>query len=255
MDIPPSTRTRLISAMTSRPAPAGSVMPSPSAEGTASTRAPRCARWCPRAGHGPGRVRSIRPASASCAPASSSEIGPCADDAAAVHDGDGVAGPLNLIEEVGGQHDRAAIGHHRKDHVTHLQPFRPGRARSSARPEGAARGLPAGTRRPPGAGAFPWSIPRPGRRRGWARPTRSSAGPMRSRAAGSRAAARSRRFCLPVRWRWNRGSSTMAPTRASAASRCLGTGYPSRDIVPASARVNPSSTRMSVVLPAPLGPR
>ena len=37
MDIPPSTRTRLISATTSRPAPAGSVMSSPSADGTAST--------------------------------------------------------------------------------------------------------------------------------------------------------------------------------------------------------------------------
>jgi hypothetical protein len=47
----------------------------------------------------------------------------------------------------------------------------------------------------------------------------------------------------------------MAPTRARATSRCFGTGYPSRDIVPASACVNPSSTRMSVVLPAPFGPR
>jgi hypothetical protein len=37
-----------------------------------------------------------------------------------VHDGDGVAGPLDLVEEVGGQHDRAAIGHHRQDQFTHL---------------------------------------------------------------------------------------------------------------------------------------
>ena len=66
----------------------------------------------------------------------------------------------------------------------------------------------------------------------WRMPTRSSDGPMRSRAAGSRAAARIWRFWLPVRWPWNRGSSTMAPTRASAVSRCLGTGYPSSDIVP-----------------------
>jgi len=53
----------------------------------------------------------------------------------------------------------------------------------------------------------------------------------------------------------NRGSSTMAPTRASARSRCLGTGYPRRDMVPASACVSPNSTRIKVVLPAPLGPR
>ena len=86
-------------------------------------------------------------------------------------------------------------------------------------------------------------------------PTRSSDGSIRSSAAGSRAAASSCRFCRPVRWAWNRGSSTIAPTRASARSRCRGTAWPSSDIVPASARVNPSSTRISVVLPAPFGPR
>jgi hypothetical protein len=42
-----------------------------------------------------------------------------------VHDGDGVAGPLDLIEKVGGQHDRAALGHHRQDQFTHLS--HPGR--------------------------------------------------------------------------------------------------------------------------------
>ena len=55
-------------------------------------------------------------------------------------------------------------------------------------------------------------------------PTRSRDGSMRSRAAGSRAAARICRFCRPVRWPWNRGSSTMAPTRANARSRCFGHG-------------------------------
>src|SRR5579863_2098469 len=47
----------------------------------------------------------------------------------------------------------------------------------------------------------------------------------------------------------------MAPTLASALSLCRGTGYPSRDMVPASACVSPNRMRMSVVLPAPLGPR
>jgi hypothetical protein len=78
---------------------------------------------------------------------------------------------------------------------------------------------------------------------------------MRPRAAGSRAAASSCRFCLPVRWPWNRGSSTIAPTRANATSRCRGTAWPSSDISPASACVSPRSTRIKVVLPAPLGPR
>ena len=58
----------------------------------------------------------------------------------------------------------------------------------------------------------------------WVMPTRSSEASMRPRAAGSRAAARIWRFWRPVRWPWNRGSSTMAPTRASAAARWVGTG-------------------------------
>ena len=57
----------------------------------------------------------------------------------------------------------------------------------------------------------------------WAMPTRSSDASIRVRAAGSRAAARMARFWRPVRWAWNRGSSTMAPMRARARSRCWGT--------------------------------
>ena len=86
-------------------------------------------------------------------------------------------------------------------------------------------------------------------------PTRSSAGSMRPLAAGSRAAARICRFWRPVRWPWKRGSSTIAPTRARATSRCRGTPWPRRNMVPASAWVRPSSTLISVVLPAPFGPR
>ncbi|HEX9536720.1 MAG TPA: hypothetical protein VGA04_00930 [Streptosporangiaceae bacterium] len=59
----------------------------------------------------------------------------------------------------------------------------------------------------------------------------------------------------PVRCGWNRGSSTIAPTPASAWLRSTGTGIPSSDIVPPSARVRPSRVRISVVLPAPFGPR
>ena len=93
---------------------------------------------------------------------------------------------------------------------------RPGRVRSSARPGSAAGGPRSGRRPPRGAGACPSSTSTPGRRPDASMPTRSSDGPMRSRAAGSRAAARICRFCRPVRWPWNRGSSTMAPTRARA---------------------------------------
>ena len=38
-------------------------------------------------------------------------------DAAAVDDGDSVTGPFDLVEQVGGQHDGAALGHQRQDHV------------------------------------------------------------------------------------------------------------------------------------------
>jgi hypothetical protein len=48
-----------------------------------------------------------------------------------------------------------------------------------------------------------------------------------------------------------RGSSTIAPARASARARPAGTGTPSRDIVPPVALVSPSKVRISVVLLAP----
>ena len=150
--------------------------------------------------------------------------GALADDVAPVHDGHRVTGALDLVEEVRGQHHGAALGHERQDHVAHLvhagrvepvhglvQDEQLGVARADRRP-------------PPGAGACPWSTSTPGRRRGAGCPTRSRAGPMRSRAAGSRAAARIWRFWRPVRWPWKRGSSTMAPTRARACGPVLGHG-------------------------------
>jgi len=86
-------------------------------------------------------------------------------------------------------------------------------------------------------------------------PTLFSDPGIRASAAPPRAAPSRRRFSRPVRWRWKRGSSTIAPTLASARLRSAGTGIPSSDIVPALARVRPSSVRMRVVLPAPFGPR
>src|SRR3954451_20484265 len=89
----------------------------------------------------------------------------------------------------------------------------------------------------------------------WARPTRSSAPSTRPCAARSRAAAWTCRFSRPVRCGWKRGSSTIAPTRASAAARPPGRSWPSRRIVPLVGWASPSRRRISVVLPAPLGPR
>ena len=45
---------------------------------------------------------------------------------------------------------------------------------------------------------------------------------MRACASGSRAAAITVRFSRPVRWPWKRGSSTIAPTLASAVARSAG---------------------------------
>ncbi len=45
---------------------------------------------------------------------------PLADDVAPIHDGDGVTGPFDLVQEVRGQDDGPALGHQGKDHVPHL---------------------------------------------------------------------------------------------------------------------------------------
>ena len=112
-----------------------------------------------------------------------------------------------------------------------------------------------GTRRRRAAAACPSSTSTPGHRRG----------------AGSRPAPATRRCdsAPPARapppapagsacrsdGRGTAARRRSPPTRASAMSRCFGTAWPSSDIEPASAWVNPSSTRISVVLPAPFGPR
>ena len=137
-----------------------------------------------------------------------------------------------------------------------LEDARPGRARSSARRGSAARGRRAGSGRRRGAGAcrasrcFDLVVGAGGEAD--ARRARRRCGRARPR---SRAAAWTRRFSRPVRWRWKRGSSMIAPTRASAAARSPGTSWPSTRIVPAVGSARPSSRRISVVLPAPLAPR
>src|SRR5207302_471105 len=50
-------------------------------------------------------------------------------------------------------------------------------------------------------------------------------------------------------------SSTMAPTRSSAAGRSAGMGRPRSWKVPLLGRVSPRSVRIRVVFPAPFGPR
>ena len=65
------------------------------------------------------------------------------------------------------------------------------------------------------------------------RPTRSSAASTRPWARLSRAAACTWRFSRPVRCGWKRGSSMIAPTRASASARSPGRSWPSSRIVPA----------------------
>ena len=86
-------------------------------------------------------------------------------------------------------------------------------------------------------------------------PTRASAGPIRSCASGSRHAAAMRRFSRPVRCPWKRGSSTIAPTRAQRLRALLRHRHAEQLHSARADGVSPSSARISVVLPAPLGPR
>lgn len=62
------------------------------------------------------------------------------------------------------------------------------------------------------------------------------------------------RFSRPLRNGWNPGPSTSAPTCGSDCSAPSGSGRPSSSISPCVGRTNPSSIRIVVVLPDPLGP-
>ncbi len=114
--MPPSTSTRLISAMTSRAVPAGSVTVRPI--GRHLDAGPR--RWWRRGAPGPARASEHSTCSSRDAPGQQFGDRALADDVAPVDDGHRVARPLHLVEEMRRQHDRAALGHQGQDHVAHL---------------------------------------------------------------------------------------------------------------------------------------
>ena len=115
-EIPPSTSRRLISAMASRSVSSGSEMARPS--GPTCTCAPNAVAVEQAAG--PVGVGALdlhlegRPGE---------QLGDrtLPDDLAAVDDGHRVAGALDLVEEVGRQHDGATLGHERLDHVADVE--------------------------------------------------------------------------------------------------------------------------------------
>ena len=115
-EIPPSTSRRLISAMASRWVPSGNVMASPS--GPACTWAPKGVAGQQAAG--PVRVRAL---DLHLERRAREQLGDraLADDAAPVHDGDGVTRALDLVEEMRRQHHGATLGHERQDHVAHVE--------------------------------------------------------------------------------------------------------------------------------------
>ena len=115
-EMPPSTSSRLISAMASRSVPSGSEMASPS--GPVCTWAPKGVASQQAAG--PVGVRAL---DLDLEGGPGQELGDraLADDLAPVDDGDGVAGALDLVEEMGRQHDGAPLGHERQDHVAHVE--------------------------------------------------------------------------------------------------------------------------------------
>ncbi len=113
--MPPSTSTRLISAMTSRRRPRR--------QGDPQSQLPEL-DVAPEGGaveQGSGPV-GLGALDLEHHRGPRQQLGdrPLADDVAPVHDGHGVAGALDLVEEVRRQHHGAALGHERQDHVAHL---------------------------------------------------------------------------------------------------------------------------------------
>ena len=201
----------MISAMTSRPVPAGREIASPS--GPTST----CATEAVAPSRSPARSGSEHSTCTSKEdPASRSAIGPLADDLAPVDDGHRVTGPLDLVEEMGREHDGATLGHEGQDHVAHV--LHPGRVEAV---HGLVEDEQLGVTEEAGGHAEALAHAHRVLRHLVVGPM-EDADPLEGRpdparlAAGSRAAARICRFWRPVRWPWKRGSSTMAPTRASA---------------------------------------
>ena len=203
--------------MTSRPRPGR--QRDPESQRARRRSAPRVA--CPRAGPRPGRARSSRPRARTTTPASSSVIGPWR-----------MTLPRSTMATASQVRSTSSS---RCDDSTTVRPSATSErimSRISCMPAGSSPFIGSSRIRSCGSPIRQAATPRRWRMPieyfdtlSSARcrmPTRSSDGPMRSRAAGSRAAARIWRFCRPVRCPWNRGSSTMAPTRASAAARRAG---------------------------------
>ena len=158
------------------------------------------------------------------APASSSAIGPClmtvprSTMATASHV------RSHLVQEVRGQHHRTTLRHERQDHLAHVL-HACGVESVHRLVEDQQLGI------PDQAGGHAESLAHAHRvLRHAVVGAVAQAHPLQRRsdtAPGRRLACRwpaISRFSPPVRWAWNRGSSTMAPTRANARSRCLGTG-------------------------------
>ena len=250
-EIPPSTSTRLISAMTSRPRPGRQRDPEPGRSPTSIVGADGGGVEEGAGSIGLGALDLERERRAG------QQLGDrsLADDVAPVHDGDGVAGPLDLVEEMRGQHDRAALGHEREDHVAHV--VHAGRVEPVHRlvedqqlgvaeqAGGDAETLAHAHRvlRHPVVGAVQDADPL----------ERRPDAVARRRLAGR---GEDLQVLPPGQMAVEPGLVDDGPDpRQRHVAMLRGTGYPSSDIVPASAWVSPSSTRMSVVLPAPLGPR
>jgi len=92
-----------------------------------------------------------------------------------------------------------------------------------------------------------------------ARPTRSRASSIRvalvARAVLASKASNRRRLSRPERYGWKAGPSTSVPTLGNTPAAACGMVPPRISMVPAWGLIRPSSIRIVVVLPDPLGPR
>ena len=174
----------------------------------------------------------------------------------AQHD-DLVGEPVGLLEVLGGEHERGAVGDQALDRAPHLGPAARGRARSSARrgrrPAAARPGRPRGR----AGGACRRSRCRPGgRRRGRSRSGRAARRRARPRrpwraSAGARAGAGSRARSGARRAR-PAGRRARPAARTAPGSRT--TSWPATNARPAVGASSVVRMRTAVVLPAPLWP-
>ena len=179
------------------------------------------------------------------------------DDPAAVEDRDPVSEVVGLVEVLGGEEDRHALGDLLADEVPQRPGGCAGRARWSARRgRSGAAGRSSSSRRRAGAASA-------GVRRGRAvggvdevEPLEQLVHPragLRS-SAGARRSAISRRFSRPVNSESSAEYCPVMPICSRTRSASRTTSWPSTRTVPASGRISVEATLTIVVLPAPLGP-